>query len=739
MPECDVFIRSFHDRLKYSHDAVAVHGDEWKAKYCDVLKLFVKILRRTPLLERLAGGETVAYTFGELNSKMDGIFVGVGLLDSSARDQWKEDWSRGCEYQTQELTRLVNCASSRVHIREMRSEKKVTAAMMDMYTSTTGDQAGRLANLMQATLERLRVDLRLETRVITSETVSALQPASILSIFRWFIPERDVELVEGEPIGTGTYGTVNRGIWRCRGTTRNVIVKSLFEQSAGTGTSFLKQLQFWYELPKHPNIIRLFGGSHLAQKPFFVCEDASGGNIFQFFGKEENQGLFWSTFLQVAQGLKVLHDHHIVHDGLKSGNILIAKHNTPKISDFDCSHIRTMSASFSRETERAKEEAVRWKPREKLVEGDNLLPQFKSDVYSLGISNGLTAAMETTTRWLSEEHTSLSGASLGKIISTGLLLGVVHVLTGPDHLSALAAMTTGSSWRAFTLGIRWGCGHSIGLIFMALIFFAAGQTVDLDAVGGYLNYVVGFFMIALGAWTAVHVRKRYQTQLKEGVQSLVSGEGEHVDSNRASRSSTGATPTNLVELVPLSQRRVSSATSPAAAGASPQISMSPANEHALEEASASPSSSFHLVVKEDSNSSQVAGVGQVKPSKLHPTNWNCCRNASFENPATQKIMALLVGIIHGFAGPGGILGVLPAVVLNDWVKSVAYLGSFCVASIFIMGVFAALYGEVTGRIGGNSLVMEFRIGVFSAFFSFIVGVAWIGLQATGQMSAVFGE
>ncbi|KAG2856299.1 hypothetical protein PC118_g10888 [Phytophthora cactorum] len=285
---------------------------------------------------------------------MDGIFVGVGLLDSSPRDQWKEDWSRG-------------------------------SRRMDMYTSTTEDQAGRLADLMQATLERLRVDLRLETRVITSETVSALQPASILSIFRWFIPERDVEIVEGEPIGTGTYGTVNRGIWRCRGTARNVIVKSLFEQSAGSGTSFLKQLQFWYELPKHPNIIRLFGGSHLAQKPFFVCEDASGGNIFQFFGKEENQGLFWSTFLQVAQGLKVLHDHHIVHDGLKSGNILLAKNNTPKISDFDCSHIRTMSASFSRETENAKEEAVRWKPREKLVEGDNLIPQFKSDVYSLGM------------------------------------------------------------------------------------------------------------------------------------------------------------------------------------------------------------------------------------------------------------------------------------------------------------------------------------------------------------------
>ncbi|KAG7399425.1 hypothetical protein PHYBOEH_008939 [Phytophthora boehmeriae] len=310
-------------------------------------------------------------------------------------------------------------------------------------------------------------------------------------------------------------------------------------------------------------------------------------------------------------------------------------------------------------------------------------------------------------------------------------------------------MTTGSSWRAFTLGIRWGCGHSIGLILMALIFFAAGQTVDLDSVGGYLNYVVGFFMIALGVWTAVHIREKYQTQLKEGALEQTDREAEHAEGSRghrsrASRSSTDATPTHVVELMPISSRRVSRPESPAAmTGLSPPLSGSTENR-VLSETPRSPSSSFQLLVKTEGNDSTGAAssapqLEAEKPSKSRLANWKCCRSTSFENPTTQKIMALLVGIVHGLAGPGGILGVLPAVVMNDWVKSASYLGAFCVASVFIMGVFAALYGEITGRLGGHSYVMEFRIGIFSAFFSFIVGVAWIGLQATGQMSAVFGE
>jgi predicted membrane protein len=103
----------------------------------------------------------------------------------------------------------------------------------------------------------------------------------------------------------------------------------------------------------------------------------------------------------------------------------------------------------------------------------------------------------------------------------------------------------------------------------------------------------------------------------------------------------------------------------------------------------------------------------------------------------KQITALCVGIVHGIAGPGGILGVLPAVVLNNWGKSIAYLGSFCLASILTMGVFAAVYGELTGRLGRNSPRMELRISLCSASFSVVVGVAWIVLQGTGVMDQVF--
>jgi hypothetical protein len=71
-----------------------------------------------------------------------------------------------------------------------------------------------------------------------------------------------------------------------------------------------------------------------------------------------------------------------------------------------------------------------------------------------------------------------------------------------------------------------------------------------------------------------------------------------------------------------------------------------------------------------------------------------------QRPALQRALALLVGVVHGVSGPGGVLGVLPAVVLHDAARSAAYLGAFIAASLVAMGAFAAAFGEVVHRYAG---------------------------------------
>jgi len=66
------------------------------------------------------------------------------------------------------------------------------------------------------------------------------------------------------------------------------------------------------------------------------------------------------------------------------------------------------------------------------------------------------------------------------------------------------------------LGFRWGMGHSLGLLLVALFFIGVKQHVDLRSVSHHLNIVVGLFMVGLGLhgiWSAV--RERYFSSEEE--------------------------------------------------------------------------------------------------------------------------------------------------------------------------------------------------------------------------------
>jgi hypothetical protein len=138
--------------------------------------------------------------------------------------------------------------------------------------------------------------------------------------------------------------------------------------------------------------------------------------------------------------------------------------------------------------------------------------------------------------------------------------------------------------------------------------------------------------------------------------------------------------------------------------------------------------SFHdNVLEVDSHQNlQSSTSGEAAPHRIG----QCTRHCS------TKTLALLAGIVHGLAGPGGVLGVIPAVQLHNWKLAICYLSSFCISSTLTMGLFACTYGTVTSFLG-NKKNCEYQIQCFSAVLCLVVGLTWLILLAIGKLDDVF--
>ena len=72
--------------------------------------------------------------------------------------------------------------------------------------------------------------------------------------------------------------------------------------------------------------------------------------------------------------------------------------------------------------------------------------------------------------------------SLLQIAAMGGVMGLGHVLS-PDHLSALATLSAGGGVEAFRLGVRWGLGHSIGMVANSAITTRFTPSVNHSRTG----------------------------------------------------------------------------------------------------------------------------------------------------------------------------------------------------------------------------------------------------------------
>jgi hypothetical protein len=94
----------------------------------------------------------------------------------------------------------------------------------------------------------------------------------------------------------------------------------------------------------------------------------------------------------------------------------------------------------------------------------------------------------------------------------GLAAGLVHVLSGPDHLAAVAPLAAGAADRQWRVGFRWGLGHTAGVVLIGLLLIAFRGVLPIDALSLYSERIVGLVLLLVGGWAFIQARapRRHQ-------------------------------------------------------------------------------------------------------------------------------------------------------------------------------------------------------------------------------------
>jgi hypothetical protein len=86
------------------------------------------------------------------------------------------------------------------------------------------------------------------------------------------------------------------------------------------------------------------------------------------------------------------------------------------------------------------------------------------------------------------------------VVFAALLAGFIHVLSGPDHLTAIAPYATIGKTRAWRTGVRWGFGHSAGVIGVGFLLLILRDRLGIEMLSAWGERIVGIMLIAIGLW-----------------------------------------------------------------------------------------------------------------------------------------------------------------------------------------------------------------------------------------------
>ena len=84
---------------------------------------------------------------------------------------------------------------------------------------------------------------------------------------------------------------------------------------------------------------------------------------------------------------------------------------------------------------------------------------------------------------------------------TGALAGLFHVLSGPDHLAAVAPLAASDRERGWLAGWTWGFGHASGVVVVAVVAVLLRDVLpSIGTISAWSERMVGAALIGIGVW-----------------------------------------------------------------------------------------------------------------------------------------------------------------------------------------------------------------------------------------------
>jgi len=82
----------------------------------------------------------------------------------------------------------------------------------------------------------------------------------------------------------------------------------------------------------------------------------------------------------------------------------------------------------------------------------------------------------------------------------GIVAGTVHVLSGPDHLTAVAPLAVSSRRPAWRAGALWGAGHTTGVWIVGALALAFREALPIERLSAWGERLVGVVLLVIGIW-----------------------------------------------------------------------------------------------------------------------------------------------------------------------------------------------------------------------------------------------